>query len=104
MFHSSFYFSGATASFLANNCHALTSTYVSKRAMSSCGADIRASIEGNKPFEGLNVEGAIESLAKADAVCFDVDSTVIQEEGIVSRPFSYDFKLILCQIYLIQHF
>jgi phosphoserine phosphatase len=26
----------------------------------------------------------MESLAKADAVCFDVDSTVIDEEGIVS--------------------
>ena len=94
----------ATASFLTNNCHSLVSRYVSKRAMSSFGADIRASIEGSKPFEGLNVEGAIESLAKADAVCFDVDSTVIQEEGIVSRQFSYDFELILCRLYLIQHF
>ena len=104
MFYSSFYFSGVTASFLTNNCHSLVPRYVSKRAMSSFGADIRASIEGSKPFEGLNVEGAIESLAKADAVCFDVDSTVIQEEGIVSRQFSYDFELILCRLYLIQHF
>ena len=29
----------------------------------------------------------MEALANADAVCFDVDSTVIQEEGIVSSSF-----------------
>ena len=29
----------------------------------------------------------MESLANADAVCFDVDSTVIDEEGIVSSVF-----------------
>ena len=33
-------------------------------------------------YVGNNVEGAMEYLAKADAVCFDVDSTVIMEEGI----------------------
>jgi len=32
--------------------------------------------------EGNNVAHAMEILAKADAVCFDVDSTVIDEEGI----------------------
>lgn len=31
---------------------------------------------------GLNVEGAMDALRKANAVCFDVDSTVIREEGI----------------------
>jgi hypothetical protein len=31
---------------------------------------------------GLDVPGAIDALRKADAVCFDVDSTVITEEGI----------------------
>lgn len=35
-------------------------------------------------LEGNNVGYAMEMLAKADAVCFDVDSTVIDEEGIVS--------------------
>ena len=35
-------------------------------------------------FQGTDIAGAMESLAKADAVCFDVDSTVIDEEGIVS--------------------
>eukprot|EP00559_Dactyliosolen_fragilissimus_P006197 CAMPEP_0184870980 /NCGR_PEP_ID=MMETSP0580-20130426/39431_1 /TAXON_ID=1118495 /ORGANISM="Dactyliosolen fragilissimus" /LENGTH=262 /DNA_ID=CAMNT_0027373393 /DNA_START=375 /DNA_END=1163 /DNA_ORIENTATION=- len=33
-------------------------------------------------LEGQDVEVAIKALANADAVCFDVDSTVIQEEGI----------------------
>jgi len=35
-----------------------------------------------KSCEGLNIAKAMEDLANADAVCFDVDSTVIQEEGI----------------------
>lgn len=47
------------------------------------GSDILASFEG-KDFEGNNIAAAMEALANADAVCFDVDSTVIQEEGIVS--------------------
>lgn len=34
------------------------------------------------PQNGQNVALAMESLANADAVCFDVDSTVIAEEGI----------------------
>ena len=33
---------------------------------------------------GQNIGSALVALANADAVCFDVDSTVIQEEGIVS--------------------
>lgn len=37
---------------------------------------------GDKSFEGTAIVSAMEALAKADAVCFDVDSTVIQEEGI----------------------
>jgi len=37
-------------------------------------------------FEGNNIPFAIQSLKSADAVCFDVDSTVIQEESIVSIP------------------
>lgn len=51
--------------------------------LASSGADILKSF-GNKEFEGNNVASAMEALANADAVCFDVDSTVIQEEGIVS--------------------
>jgi hypothetical protein len=37
----------------------------------------------NKEYVGLNVCQAMKNLANANAVCFDVDSTVIQEEGIV---------------------
>jgi phosphoserine phosphatase len=33
-------------------------------------------------FVGNDISGAIAALANANAVCFDVDSTVIQEEGI----------------------
>lgn len=71
------------------------STFISKnsittasRSFNSCrilpnvsGTEIQASF-GNMEFEGKNVANAMEALAKADAVCFDVDSTVIQEEGI----------------------
>ncbi len=35
-----------------------------------------------KVREGVNVHIAMEALRVADAVCFDVDSTVITEEGI----------------------
>mmetsp|Transcript_21895 Transcript_21895/g.49824 ORF Transcript_21895/g.49824 Transcript_21895/m.49824 type:complete len:245 (-) Transcript_21895:314-1048(-) len=41
--------------------------------------DLRVS---NREFEGVAVPAAMEALAQADAVCFDVDSTVVTEEGI----------------------
>jgi phosphoserine phosphatase len=44
------------------------------------GADIMASF--SKPLVGNAIADAMTALACADAVCFDVDSTVIQEEGI----------------------
>jgi phosphoserine phosphatase len=47
----------------------------------SGGSDIMAHFS-NKNWEGNAVASAMEALANADAVCFDVDSTVIQEEGI----------------------
>jgi hypothetical protein len=47
-------------------------------------ADDILSQYSNLELEGNNVGYAMEMLAKADAVCFDVDSTVIDEEGIVS--------------------
>ena len=56
----------------------------SKILNAASGQDILASF-GNTEFEGKNVALAMEALANADAVCFDVDSTVIQEEGIVSE-------------------
>lgn len=45
------------------------------------GEEILAALS-NKQQTGQNVELAVEALANADAVCFDVDSTVIDEEGI----------------------
>jgi phosphoserine phosphatase len=49
----------------------------------SKGDEIMASL-GKDPstYIGNNVAAAMEFLSKADAVCFDVDSTVIAEEGI----------------------
>lgn len=52
-----------------------------KRAFSSKSTDIMGSFNRTN-FEGNNVAAAMQALANADAVCFDVDSTVIQEEGI----------------------
>ena len=37
---------------------------------------------GAEAAEGVNVDGARRALREADAVCFDVDSTVIVDEGI----------------------
>lgn len=47
-------------------------------------------------LEGNNIGYAMEMLAKADAVCFDVDSTVIDEEGIVSISALYIVLLKSC--------
>mmetsp|Transcript_12811 Transcript_12811/g.24040 ORF Transcript_12811/g.24040 Transcript_12811/m.24040 type:complete len:298 (-) Transcript_12811:18-911(-) len=55
--------------------------FVASRFFSASGSDIMAHFS-NKNLEGTAVASAMEALAKADAVCFDVDSTVIQEEGI----------------------
>jgi hypothetical protein len=51
----------------------------------AASTDILSNYSGME-FEGNSVGYAMEMLAKADAVCFDVDSTVIDEEGIVSMP------------------
>mmetsp|Transcript_18357 Transcript_18357/g.20439 ORF Transcript_18357/g.20439 Transcript_18357/m.20439 type:complete len:285 (+) Transcript_18357:115-969(+) len=45
-------------------------------------SDIISSLSSSTPLVGTDIELAVTSLANADAVCFDVDSTVIQEEGI----------------------
>ena len=37
---------------------------------------------GAEAAEGVNVDGARRALREADAVCFDVDSTVVVDEGI----------------------
>ena len=47
------------------------------------GSEIMAALgKDTSCYTGNSVEAAMEYLAKADAVCFDVDSTVIMEEGI----------------------
>jgi hypothetical protein len=60
----------------------LFSTTTAKFEMTST-KDMQASFDTEKGYEGLDVCQAMKNLANADAVCFDVDSTVIQEEGIV---------------------
>lgn len=40
--------------------------------------------EFSSPLVGTDIPLAMQALAEADCVCFDVDSTVINEEGIVS--------------------
>eukprot|EP00934_Nitzschia_sp_Nitz4_P008220 Nitzschia sp. Nitz4//scaffold241_size29735//2//694//NITZ4_008023-RA/size29735-processed-gene-0.5-mRNA-1//-1//CDS//3329543766//8210//frame0 len=50
-------------------------SFVGSRAMSALSFDATGHI-------GNNVQEAVEFLYKADAVCFDVDSTVVNEEGI----------------------
>lgn len=50
--------------------------------MSSTASEILKSLPNADTFIGKDIQGAIENLAKADCVCFDVDSTVVDEEGI----------------------
>jgi phosphoserine phosphatase len=51
-------------------------------AMAASAADMKSALPSSSSFVGTNVDLAMEALANADAVCFDVDSTVIAEEGI----------------------
>lgn len=51
------------------------------RSFATSGTEIMSHFSDAK-LEGKNIASAMEALAHADAVCFDVDSTVIQEEGI----------------------
>ena len=80
--------SSYTRQFQMNNFQSNEKNSFIKRSMSSGSNLITeeyiSSNFGDKKFEGQNVQAAMEALAAADAVCFDVDSTVIQEEGIVS--------------------
>ena len=55
----------------------------SSMAMTPSGSEIMSALgKDASAYVGNSVEAAMECLAKADAVCFDVDSTVIAEEGI----------------------
>eukprot|EP00986_Skeletonema_menzelii_P007299 scaffold2848_cov150-Skeletonema_menzelii.AAC.51 len=64
------------------NNHSVMRTYATTPSpQTPSGSDILASYSSDSHI-GQNVAHAMEMLAKADAVCFDVDSTVIDEEGI----------------------
>lgn len=84
-----------TASLFASNLRLAGSRNAFRTISAASGVDIRSSLGADRLFEGLNVESAMEALAKADAVCFDVDSTVIQEEGIV-RQILFIYRRFLC--------
>lgn len=59
----------------------LSKTCCGTMSSSSSAAAAAASAQDGTPI-GNAVELAMNSLYKADAVCFDVDSTVVSEEGI----------------------
>merc|ERR1719276_173027 len=58
-----------------------TQLYFSSSSTPS-GDDIMEAFPSSSSFVGNNVSNAMLALANADAICFDVDSTVITEEGI----------------------
>jgi phosphoserine phosphatase len=76
--------SGLSKSFLRASRRTFSTTKFALTAAAAAapasGADMMASF--SKPLVGNAVADAMAALATADAVCFDVDSTVIQEEGI----------------------
>ncbi len=53
---------------------------VSFSDMSSVSSSVTGTSESNQ--EGRDVAKAMSTLRRAQAVCFDVDSTILQEEGI----------------------
>eukprot|EP01083_Nonionella_stella_P126088 381451_1 len=58
-------------------------TVINRANFSTSGSDIMSHfVAKGSDLEGNYIEEAMHSLANADAVCFDVDSTVINEEGI----------------------
>ncbi len=91
-----------TGQFKMSNVQLIEKQSFIKRSMSSGSSLITeefiSSNFGDRKFEGQNVKAAMEALAAADAVCFDVDSTVIQEEGIVSNDLDIFSVLILTGI------
>jgi len=79
--------------------HSMSRSYThSKCAMTSYTTRMASSLSVPENAVGNNILEAMEALRVADAVCFDVDSTVITEEGIVSLQslsvFSDDRSLI----------
>ena len=53
-------------------------------SLSAMGLGEEMMKEYSSPLVGTDIPLAMQALAEADCVCFDVDSTVINEEGIVS--------------------
>ena len=77
---------GASSTGVPRRSYSSSSTLCS--AAAPTGEEILAHFgDRGSSFQGTDIVGAMESLANADAVCFDVDSTVIDEEGIVSFSF-----------------
>jgi len=79
-------FSSHGSSSSSMNCTSRNSVCrsVATRTLAATGQEIFNSFgERASTFHGMNIPDAMHYLAIADAVCFDVDSTVIQEEGIV---------------------
>ena len=95
---SSMYPASSQAAFCVSSSYKIPQTtfqkhHHSRKAMMSTqsASDDIVSHYSNVELEGNNVGYAMEMLATADAVCFDVDSTVIDEEGIVSHLFVFCF-------------
>jgi len=64
------------------NTPPMTSSPLPGVATSCTARSLSSAAASDADHEGNNVSHAMEMLSKADAVCFDVDSTVIDEEGI----------------------
>jgi hypothetical protein len=85
---------GASSTGVPRRSYSSSSTLCS--AAAPTGEEILAHFgDRASSFQGTDIVGAMESLANADAVCFDVDSTVIAEEGIVSFSCRCDFVICL---------
>ncbi len=70
---------GAGSRWIRKAVARITGLGVAARPMSSSTV---SSATGATPARGIDVPRAQNALASADAVCFDVDSTVVTEEGI----------------------
>ncbi|GAX18621.1 phosphoserine phosphatase [Fistulifera solaris] len=68
-----------SSTFLVSSCQ---KSLYSSRLMSTSASTILQSLPHADTFIGKDITGAIDNLMKADCVCFDVDSTVVDEEGI----------------------
>lgn len=72
---------GSTAAGISSSARIYSPALSLIRTMATAAGEDMAR-DFKEPVMGNNPAAAMESLAKADAVCFDVDSTVVNEEGI----------------------